>query len=68
MFNARRRGFGWKEVAKALHVTRVLANTTFWREIKGLNSKKVESQPPASLGHKERDPDRKKIANREHRE
>lgn len=68
MFGARRRGFDWKEVAKALHVTRALANTTFWREIKRLNSKKAESQPPASLSDKERDPDTKKIANREHGE
>jgi hypothetical protein len=47
MFGAHHRGFAWKEIAKALHMTRAVARATFWREIKRSRSKSVEAQPPA---------------------
>ena len=47
MFGAHYRGFAWKEIAKALHMTRAVARAPFWREIKRSRSKSVESQPSA---------------------
>jgi hypothetical protein len=48
MFDAHRRGFDWKEIAKVLHVTRAVGRATFWREIKRSRSKGGASQPLAS--------------------
>jgi hypothetical protein len=47
MSDPRRRGFAWKEVAEVLHMTRAVAQASFWREIKRSRSKKRESTPPA---------------------
>jgi regulator of protease activity HflC (stomatin/prohibitin superfamily) len=47
MFGAHYRGFAWKEIAKALHMTRAAARATFWREIKRSRSKSVEAEPSA---------------------
>ncbi|MGD1082272.1 MAG: hypothetical protein ABR881_28475 [Candidatus Sulfotelmatobacter sp.] len=55
MFGAFRRGFDWKEIAKVLHVTRVVARATFWREIKRSRLKSVEAQPPATVIQDESD-------------
>lgn len=57
MSDARRRGFAWKEVAEVLHMTRAVARTTFWREIKPSRSKKRESPPPAIVIQGESDSD-----------
>jgi len=57
MSDARRRGFAWKEVAEALHMTRAVARATFWREIKRSRSKKRESPPPAIDIQEESDSD-----------
>jgi len=48
MLGARSRGFDWREVAKALRITRGVAGATFWREIKRPRSKGIDVQPPAT--------------------
>ncbi len=47
-----RRGFDWKEIAGALHITGVTADVTFWGEVQRLRSKTADSRPPAIV-HKE---------------
>jgi DNA-directed RNA polymerase specialized sigma24 family protein len=39
MFGLRRRGFDWKEIADALHMSKTAARTAFWREIRRATSK-----------------------------
>jgi hypothetical protein len=57
MFGAHRRRFDWKEIAKVLHMTRAVAQATFWREIKRSRSKSVAAQPPATVIQDECDSD-----------
>jgi hypothetical protein len=57
MFVAHRRGFAWKEVADVLHMNRVVARATFWREIKRSRAKKGESPPRAIVIQGETDSD-----------
>jgi hypothetical protein len=45
MLGARRRGFDWKEVAEVLHMSRAVAQATFWSEIKRPKAKSVKDQP-----------------------
>ena len=39
MLGLRRRGFDWKEIADALHMSETAARTAFWREIRRAASK-----------------------------
>lgn len=39
MLGLRRRGFDWKEIAYALHMSETAARTAFWREIRRAASK-----------------------------
>ena len=39
MLGLRRRGFDWKEIANALHMSETAARTAFWREIRRATSK-----------------------------
>jgi hypothetical protein len=66
MFDARRRGFAWKEVAEVLHMTRGTAGATFWRGIKRSRSKKGASAPPAIVIQGESDSTPLSVASREH--
>ena len=52
-----RRGFDWKEIAEALHVTGVTAHVTFWREVQRLRSKGVDRRPPAIVLKEESESD-----------
>ena len=60
MLGPHSRGFDWKEIAEALHITRAAARATFWREIKRSRSKSVKAQPPATVIHDENDSDQAK--------
>ncbi len=57
MFDAHRKGFAWKEIAKVLQMTRAVARATFWREIKRSRSKSVAAQPSAIVIQDENDSD-----------
>ena len=45
MLGLRRRGFDWKEIAEALHITETAARTAFWREIKRVTAKNLARGP-----------------------
>lgn len=47
MYDADRREFDWKEVAKVLRMTRAASRLTFWREIKHSRSKSIKAKAPA---------------------
>lgn len=52
MSDTDRRGFDWKEIAKALRVIRVVDGSTFWREIKKLGSKQKATSPAIATQEK----------------
>jgi len=57
MLAARGRGYGWREIAKVLRISRDAAGAAFWREIKRPRSKGIDVQPPATAGQNETDLD-----------
>ena len=46
MLRLRARGFDWKEVAGALHMTDTAARTAFWREVRRARSKSLRRNRP----------------------
>ena len=56
-----RRGFDWKETAEALHLTRVAARSSFWREVKRSRPRRGEAKPSAIDMRDERDSDALKL-------
>jgi hypothetical protein len=64
MFGANRGGFDWKEMAEVLRVT-AAAPTTFWRELRRLTSKRVETLSPATVIEGEREPNTRKLGKAE---
>jgi hypothetical protein len=59
-----RRGFDWNEIAEALHMTRAVAQATFWREIKRLRLKEVKAPSPTLVVEEKRDSESLEIRKR----
>jgi DNA-directed RNA polymerase specialized sigma24 family protein len=49
MLGLRRRGFEWKEIADALHMSETAARTAFWREIRRATSKNLDRDSGKNL-------------------
>jgi hypothetical protein len=64
MSGTNHRGFDWNEIAQVLHMTRAVAQATFWREIKRLRPKRVETASTALVVGEERDSEPLKLRKR----
>jgi DNA-directed RNA polymerase specialized sigma24 family protein len=57
MLGLRRRGFDWKEIAEALHMSETAARTAFWREIRRATSKGSREdssrKPTTNINHED---------------
>jgi DNA-directed RNA polymerase specialized sigma24 family protein len=57
MLGLRRRGFDWKEIAEALHMSETAARTAFWREIRRATSKSPREdssrKPTTNINHED---------------
>jgi DNA-directed RNA polymerase specialized sigma24 family protein len=53
MLSLRHRGFEWKEIADALHMSETAARTAFWREIRRATSKDSSRKPTTNINHED---------------